>query len=418
MTSMSRVVNTGSTSVRRASEGGPKLTFEQLEPELVQLINDKNEAGNLPALIFDISVKDLNVQRFCCKLWWGWILSFGIQATQVYLTYQLLLDSTDTERRIVARWIDEGYLQWLPESEQDSGFSGYDFEQECKRNSIYVVDILTTNIVVATQRGRDLIWTHVTVGALLLSFHVAGDIVSIFFENQYQIVAKKHIGYRRMSPVYNLCRVLVGILVLLGQITINIFVGVVCAGAIASSCLDISGIVIAGVEAYFILELDDILLGAFKKCLQLTGGHNFDNYECYSGEHTPLSCTLYDTKFFLTHVGHKFVTDNKVKALRERESKTTIFAMFSNACVNLRNMRRDNTELTPLHKTITYCNVICCFCIPVTLMFAICVVCVTPIFLCIAAIWHLGISGTVLEKISVVENHTDDVFIFPFFHQS
>ena len=126
MTNMSRVVNTGSTSVRRANEGRPKMTFEQLEPELVQLINDKNEADDLPGLLFDISVKDLDVQRFCCKLWWGWILSFGIQATQVYLTYQLLLDSTDTERRIVARWIDEGYLQWLPESEQDSGSSGYD----------------------------------------------------------------------------------------------------------------------------------------------------------------------------------------------------------------------------------------------------------------------------------------------------
>lgn len=379
------------TPVPRASDNKSelrsKMTFDQLESELVRLINAQNEADDLPGLIYDINANDMSIRKFCCKLWWTFILSCGVQAVQVYLTYELLLESTKTHRSEIAKWIDEGSLRWKPASEHDSGSSGYDFERECKRNSIHYVDILTTNIVVPTQRGRQLIWANVAVGALILSFHVTGDIVSMFFDHKYQIVTRKEIGYRRVSCVFNFCRVVVGTLVLLGQIMINIFVGVVCAGAIASSCLDIGGIILAGVGAYFILSLDDIVFGAFKKCLGLTG--------------------------------HKIVSGYKTATLRERGSKTTIFTMFSTGCTNLRNMKMEHKRTTPLHKAVTCCSICCCFGIPVALMFALCVVSVVPIFLCIAAIWNLGTSGTgtVLEQISQVKNHTTETFVFPFFHR-
>lgn len=252
----------------------------------------------------------------------------------------------------------------MPESDNVSGSSGYDFQEECEHNGIYYVYVLTTNCVGITQNGSDLIVYHIVLGASILCAYIISDMLKIFFHNKYRFGGN-------CDSTKNCCRNTGGIIVVIGQTIINIIVGIACGIAIAATCFNIGGMIIIAVEAFFVLELDDLLVPVFHCCCRYQGHKRKDE------------------------LGNKDTIERRI--IRPACQKLYDASIKSGDCC----------EPEVIYDHCSSCAALALWIFVIVFMFI-------PIFFCCGAIHHL-LYNDVLKKISVCVDPEDYKFIFPFF---
>ena len=196
------------------------------------------------------------------------VFSFTIQIVQFFFALNLFQQSSSSiDIGQMGRWITTGHYVWLNPGNGSHHFSGNDFETFMKNNRNFDVDVMNNEDVAIAPCHFLSHFLSCHFGVMLVMATTLNDFVDKFYVYEYHftpsIGATDHRCRRTMRQV-------LAIYILIGQIAINIFVVVVCAKQIAAVATEISSVILAAVEAHFILEIDDLFVPGLNKffCIQ------------------------------------------------------------------------------------------------------------------------------------------------------
>ena len=180
----------------------------------------------------------------------------------------------NTSSRNLGKWVADGVLQWNNpdvDTTQNNTSAGYAYEQSLKRNGIFELNMMkevakeTISFVDCGQFRLEHFFVpdcpmfeklvfNITYGMIVLVSLIVADVVRIFHYNKYHFMSNK--AYKCESRVQFICAALIWI----GKILTNVMTAIACTRKIIATSVDISMTLTAGVEAYFLLGIDDCFL--------------------------------------------------------------------------------------------------------------------------------------------------------------
>ena len=223
---------------------------------------------------------------FFVRIFFLFIMILAIQCGQLVLINYLALDMATVEIGVMAKWITEQKYAWDITEEKDAwkynagnetvySFSGKTFKAVMESKGITEVDLWRDSDKFAQTWCQN--WKnhlHAIFGMLILMASATNDIYKIMYANQYHFAESMRHHARCCGPwclFGPLLRLVLGIVILLTQILLNLVVVAVASRQIYTVSADATMGILAAVEAYFVLEIDDLLVPPLNRICCIRG---------------------------------------------------------------------------------------------------------------------------------------------------